>query len=90
MSSDKRLPDNLSGLSDLFFNYEHPHFDGRRIVRDGKEGEGRTYEDERASLVLDAEDFLKTFYLAVEPIRDVECMFDVTAEQLADDFLARL
>ncbi len=90
--SVERLPDVLIGLSDLFFNYEHPNYDALH-----RETSHPTVEDEHAALVKDAEDFLGTFAIAINGVLQVNNFDAIVFEapsfapaQLAQAFLERL
>lgn len=104
MSSErsKRFPDSLAGLSDLFFNYEHPTFD-KLNEHDVKEpfesGADEISADEawdgarHQALVTDAADFLTTLMIAIPEERIVgygEVFTYPTAEEFANDMLARI
>ena len=90
----KKFPDHLAGLSDLFFNYEHPSYDS--LLRDTAD----PYDSQIAeALVADAKDFRETFCIALAPLPYVLFSIDYlryddygvpTAEAFAADFLARL
>lgn len=91
-----RLPDRYMGLSDLFFNYEHPKYDA--AVRDVTAYEGVKPTDTGVpkrvhdALVDDAQDFLDTYRMAVGETTGVGLEMHVAPDsvQLAADFLARL
>lgn len=91
-----------TGLSDLFFNHEHPSYDALKDSdtywnAGASKAHADTYETERhAALVKDAGQFLLAFRMAVEeacwiitPLNAPDEVFP-SAEDLADDFLARL
>jgi hypothetical protein len=82
----KRFPDSLAGLSDLFFNYEHPEYD--KLVDSQKKSFSRDQDARRAALVTDATDFRTTLDLALEGY-SINLILP-SAEDFADDFLARL
>ena len=76
-----------AGLSDLFFNHEHPNYDK------ACEGvaTGDTKVDDlplRKELMLDAEEFIGTLAVALNDLGYAPPL--PSAEQFADDFLARL
>ena len=82
MSSEKKRLAN-AGLSDLFFNYAHPNYDKLRAA-------GYPAQDSAviAALQRDAEDFISTLGVALNDLGFAPPL--PSAEQFADDFLARL
>lgn len=64
-------------LSDLFFNYPHPHYEAEYYSHSG---------NERAALLKDAQEFLDNYI----EIFDYAYTLDCEAVDLANDFFSRL
>lgn len=92
-ASSKKFPDRLAGLSDLFFNYEHPSYDSIASSR-GDDIEALHNEnpdldrDIRDALISDAADFIQTLVSAVNGVGVIGPI--PASDEFADDFLARL
>ncbi len=69
------------GLSDLFFNYEHPEYDR---LNDPEGNLSASDEDLHRAILTDATQFVSTLELAF-PGAHIN-----TPAELADDFMARL
>ena len=76
MSASTRIE---AQTSDLFFNYEHPTYDG--VMADGEESPSEA--ELKAAMLKDAEDFLRLYGAALAYPPE-------SAQQLADDFWERL